>query len=157
MLKIYTFKKILDLGENLLILFQYFSLMAEEKVGLVKLSIRWITAILSALWAGVHLVLTHAILPNPTATMIYDTFFGFTSALAIIASVLIINGLKYSYPLITAFYVIDLALLSETRFGPALFIGKKLPFNIYVYTSFILDVVLIILTLILIFIEKRKS
>nr|WP_238842163.1 hypothetical protein [Sulfolobus sp. E11-6] len=85
--------------------------------------------------AGVHLVLTHAVLPNSTATMIYDTFFGFTSALAIIAAVLIIQGLRYSYPLITIFYTIDLALLSETRLGPALFVGKKLPFNYYVDIS----------------------
>jgi len=50
--------------------------MAQEKIDISKLSVRWAAAMLSALWAGVHLVLTHAILPNPIATMIYDTFLG---------------------------------------------------------------------------------
>ncbi|WP_432517825.1 hypothetical protein [Saccharolobus islandicus] len=130
--------------------------MAEKEVGIAKLTLRWTTAILSALWAGVHMVLTHAILPNSTATMIYDTFFGFTSALAIIAAVLIIQGIKYSYPLITAFYAIDLALLSETRLGPALFVGKKLPFNYYADISLALDAILIVLSLVLILVDKRS-
>lgn len=129
--------------------------MAQEKIDIVKLSVRWVAAMLSALWAGVHLVLTHAMLPNPIVTMIYDTFFGFTSALAIIAAFLLIMGIKYTYPLITAFYVIDLALLSETRLGPALFIGKKLPFNIYVDISLVLDIILIILSMIIILINRK--
>ncbi|MUN28909.1 hypothetical protein [Sulfuracidifex metallicus] len=118
---------------------------------------RWILAILSSLWAGVHLVLTHAVLPNPTATMVYETFFGFTAALAIVASVLLIQGTRYSYPLITIFYVIDFVLLAETRFGPALFIGKKLPFNSYVEISLILDVILALGTIGLWFIERRNT
>ncbi|AKA73331.1 hypothetical protein SULI_04825 [Saccharolobus solfataricus] len=130
--------------------------MAEKEVGIARLILRWITAMSSALWAGVHMVLTHAVLPNPTATMVYDTFFGFTSALAIIAAVLAIQGIKYSYPLITAFYAIDLTLLSETRLGPALLVGKKLPFNYYVDISLALDVILIVLSLILIFVEKKS-
>ncbi|QGA55192.1 hypothetical protein GFS03_11705 [Sulfolobus sp. E5-1-F] len=130
--------------------------MAEKEVGIARLTLRWITAMLSALWAGVHLVLTHAVLPNSTATMIYDTFFGFTSALAIIAAVLLIQGLRYSYPLITIFYTIDLALLSETRLGPALFVGKKLPFNYYVDISLALDGILIVLSLLLILVEKKS-
>lgn len=129
--------------------------MAQEKIDISKLSVRWAAAMLSALWAGVHLVLTHAILPNPIATMIYDTFFGFTAALAIIAAFLLIMGIKYTYPLITAFYVIDLALLSETRLGPALFIGKKLPFNVYVDVSLVLDIILIILSIIIILMNRK--
>ncbi|WP_338599301.1 hypothetical protein V6M85_09660 [Sulfolobus tengchongensis] len=129
--------------------------MTEKELGLTNLVIRWMAALLSSLWAGVHLVLTHAILPNPTATMIYDIFFGFVSSLAIMAALLLVLGLKYTYPLIAVFYGIDLALLSETRLGPALLVGKKLPFNYYVDLSLILDVVLILLSLMLIFISKK--
>jgi hypothetical protein len=89
--------------------------------------------------------------------MVYETFFGFTAALAIVASVLLIQGTRYSYPLITIFYVIDFVLLTETRFGPALFIGKKLPFNSYVEISLILDVILALGTIGLWFIERRNT
>ncbi|AOL16330.1 hypothetical protein BFU36_06010 [Sulfolobus sp. A20] len=129
--------------------------MAEGKISAVNLSVRWIGAILSALWAGVHLVLTHAVLPNPNATMIYDIFFGFTASLAILAAIIMIIGLRYAYPLITAFYTIDLALLAETRLGPALFVGKRLPFNPYVYISLYLDIVLIAISILLIVIDKK--
>ncbi|BBG24775.1 hypothetical protein [Sulfuracidifex tepidarius] len=118
------------------------------------IAIRWVLAILSSLWAGIHLVLTHAVLPNPTATMIYETFFGFTASLAILASALLILGMRYTYPLITAFYVIDFALLAESRLFPAPFVGKVLPFNGYVDASLILDVILAASTLVIWFLEK---
>ncbi len=122
-----------------------------------SLPFRWILAILSALWAGIHLALTHAVLPNATATMIYETFFGFTASLAIIAAVLLIQGVRYSYPLITVFYVIDALLLAETRLGPALFIGKKLPVNGYVEASIALDVVLAVSTLVLWLMDREMK
>ncbi len=118
-------------------------------------AIRWALAILSSLWAGIHLALTHAILPNPTATMIYETFFGFTASLAILASVLLILGMRYTYPLITIFYIIDFALLAESRLLPAPFVGKVLPFNGFVDASLVLDVILAASTLILWSLEKN--
>lgn len=105
--------------------------------------------LLSALWAGVHLDLTSAVLPNPTATIIYRIFFGFTASLAIVAAVAFIQGIRSLYLPAAIFYAIDLALLTETRTAPALFIGKVLPVNPYVEISIVLDVILLALSLVL--------
>ena len=58
-----------------------------SSLGIQKIGLRWSAMLLSALWAGVHLDLTSAVLPNPTATLIYRIFFGFTASLAIVAAV----------------------------------------------------------------------
>lgn len=109
--------------------------------------LQWAGMLLSALWAGVHLDLVDAKLPNPTATLIYRVFFGFVASLAIVAAVALIQGIKKLYLPITIFYVIDFALLLETRTAPALFVGKVLPFNPYVDISLIIDAIMIVLSL----------
>lgn len=50
--------------------------------------------------------------------------------------------------------MIDFLLLTETRTGPALFVGKVLPINVYVIESWILDVVLIVVSALLWKIDK---
>ncbi|MCI2415685.1 MAG: hypothetical protein MPF33_10675 [Candidatus Aramenus sp.] len=120
-----------------------------ERIGINKLALRWAGMLLSALWAGVHMGLTSAVLPNPTATLIYRVFFGFTAALAIVAAVAFIQGIRALYLPATVFYDIDTLLLVETRTAPALFVGKKLPVNPYVEISLVLDVILIVVSLLL--------
>ncbi len=120
-----------------------------------KIGMRWSAMLLSALWAGVHLDLTSAILPNPTATLIYRIFFGFTASLAIVAAVAFIQGIRSLYLPAAIFYIIDLALLTETRTAPALFVGKILPVNPYVEISIILDVLLLSLSLALWRFDKK--
>lgn len=112
---------------------------------------RWIGLLGASLWAGVHLVLAaHVAFPGYlTATEIYSIFFGFTSALAIVTSVIFLLGIRGLYLPTLIFYIIDLALLTETRTAPALFIGKVLPVNIYVEISWVLDVLLIIVSALL--------
>ncbi|ARM75640.1 hypothetical protein [Acidianus manzaensis] len=126
-----------------------------SNIELGKTGLKWTSMILSALWAGVHLDLTSAVLPNPTATLIYRVFFGFVSALAIVAAVAFIQGIRSLYLPAAIFYVIDLALLVETRTAPALFVGKVLPVNPYVEISIVLDVILIALSLTLWKIDKK--
>lgn len=109
--------------------------------------LQWAGMLLSTLWAGVYLDLVDAKLPNPTATLIYRVFFGFVASLAIVAAVALIQGIKKLYLPITIFYVIDFALLLETRTAPALFVGKVLPFNPYVDISLIIDAIMIVLSL----------
>lgn len=109
--------------------------------------LQWAGILLSTLWTGVHLDLVDAKLPNPTATLIYRVFFGFVASLAIVAAVALIQGIKKLYLPITIFYVIDFALLLETRTAPALFVGKVLPFNPYVDISLIIDAIIIVLSL----------
>ncbi|BCU70270.1 hypothetical protein [Stygiolobus caldivivus] len=117
---------------------------------------RWVGLLGASLWAGVHLVLAaHVVFPgNLTATEIYSIFFGFTSALAIITAVIFLLGLKNLYLPSLIFYIIDFALLTETRTAPALFIGKVLPVNIYVELSWALDIILIIVSAVLWKIDK---
>jgi len=69
------------------------------------------------------------------------------ASLAIAAAVALIQGIKKLYLPITIFYVIDFALLLETRTAPALFVGKVLPFNPYVDISLIIDAIMIVLSL----------
>jgi hypothetical protein len=111
--------------------------------------LRWAGGISATLWAGVHFVLaSHAAFPHYVlATEIYDTFFAFTASLAIVSAIVFLLGIKNLYLPSLIFYVIDLALLTETRTAPALFIGKVLPVNIYVIESWILDVLLIAFSL----------
>ncbi|AWR96990.1 hypothetical protein DFR86_05060 [Acidianus sulfidivorans JP7] len=120
-----------------------------------KTSLRWAAMLLSALWAGVHLDLTSAVLPNPTATLIYRIFFGFTSALAIVAAVAFIQGIKKLYFPAMIFFIIDFILLTETRTAPALFVGKVLPVNPYVEISLALDIILIALSAVLWRIDRK--
>ena len=117
---------------------------------------RWIGLLGASLWAGVHLVLAaHVAFPgNLTATEVYSIFFGFTSALAIVTAVVFLLGIKNLYLPSLIFYVIDLALLTETRTAPALFVGKVLPVNFYVEISWLLDVLLIIVSAVLWKIDK---
>lgn len=114
-------------------------------------AIRWIGLLGASLWAGVHLVLAaHVTFPGyPTATEIYSIFFGFTSALAIVTSVIFLLAIRSLYLPTLIFYIIDFALLTETRTAPALFIGKVLPVNIYVEISWVLDILLIIVSALL--------
>ncbi|BDC19434.1 hypothetical protein HS5_23240 [Acidianus sp. HS-5] len=111
--------------------------------------LQWAGMLLSTLWAGIHLDLVDAKLPNPTATLIYRIFFGFVASLAIVAAVALIQGIKKLYLPITIFYAIDFALLLETRTAPALFVGKVLPFNPYVDISLIIDAIMIVLSIVI--------
>ena len=52
------------------------------------------------------------------------------------------------------FYVIGFLLLTETRVGPALFIGHPLPVNVYVMISWVLDAVLMAVSLVMWRIDK---
>ncbi|QKR00714.1 hypothetical protein GWK48_10235 [Metallosphaera tengchongensis] len=126
-----------------------------EKLGFGKTSLRWVAMLLSALWAGVHLDLTTAVLPNPTATLVYRIFFGFVASLALVAAAAFIQGLRSLYLPAALFYVIDLGLLVETRTAPALLIGKRLPFNPYVDISLVLDVILVIVSLLLWRVDRK--
>ncbi|BAB67496.1 hypothetical protein [Sulfurisphaera tokodaii] len=122
-----------------------------SKIGAGIQTLRWIGLLGSALWAGVHFVLaTHVVFPKDMlATEIYSTFFAFTASLAIVAAVSFILGIRSLYLPAFIFYLIDFALLTETRTAPALFIGKVLPVNIYVIESWILDVLLIVVSFLL--------
>lgn len=129
--------------------------MASSKLVGIQ-ALRWIGLLGSALWAGVHIVLAaHATFGKDVlATEIYSTFFAFTASLAIVAAVVFIMGLRNLYLPALIFYVIDFLLLTETRTAPALFIGKVLPVNIYVIESWILDVILIVVSAVLWRIDK---
>ncbi|BFI76082.1 hypothetical protein [Sulfurisphaera ohwakuensis] len=122
-----------------------------SKIGAGIQVLRWIGLLGSAFWAGVHLVLAaHVVFPKDMlATEIYSTFFAFTASLAIVAAVSFILGIRSLYLPAFIFYLIDFVLLTETRTAPALFIGKVLPVNIYVIESWILDVLLIIVSFLL--------
>jgi hypothetical protein len=50
--------------------------------------------------------------------------------------------------------VIDFLLLTETRVGPAFFIGHPLPVNVYVVISCVLDAVLMVVSLVMWGIDK---
>ncbi|MBB5255021.1 hypothetical protein [Sulfurisphaera ohwakuensis] len=122
-----------------------------SKIGAGIQALRWIGLLGSAFWAGVHFVLAaHVVFPKDMlATEIYSTFFAFTASLAIVAAVSFILGMRSLYLPAFIFYLIDFVLLTETRTAPALFIGKVLPVNIYVIESWILDVLLIIVSFLL--------
>ncbi|QIW25165.1 hypothetical protein EWF20_14120 [Sulfolobus sp. S-194] len=122
-----------------------------SKIGVGIQVLRWIGLLGSALWAGVHFVLAaHVVFPKDMlATEIYSTFFAFTASLAIVAAVSFILGIRSLYIPAFIFYLIDFALLTETRTAPALFIGKTLPVNIYVIESWILDILLIVVSFLL--------
>ncbi|EZQ02019.1 hypothetical protein CM19_11125 [Candidatus Acidianus copahuensis] len=127
--------------------------VSKESLGIQTL--RWAGLLGSTLWAGVHFDLTSAILPNPTATIIYRVFFGFVASLAIIAGLVFLQGIRKLYLPALAFYVIDLVLLVETRTLPALFVGKVLPINPYVEISIVLDVLLIVISALLWITDKE--
>lgn len=127
-----------------------------SKVNPAILALRWIGLLGSAFWAGVHIVLAaHVVFPkNTLATEVYSTFFAFTASLAIVAAAAFILGFRNLYLPALVFYVIDFILLTETRTAPALLIGKPLPVNIYVIESWILDVILIIVSALLWIVDK---
>ena len=52
------------------------------------------------------------------------------------------------------FYVIGFLLLTETRVGPVFFIGYPLPVNVYVMISWVLDAVLMAVSLVMRRIDK---
>jgi len=129
--------------------------MASSKLVGIQ-ALRWVGLLGSALWAGIHIVLAAHVAfgKDVLATEIYSTFFAFTASLAIVAAVVFIMGLRNLYLPALIFYVIDFLLLTETRTAPALFVGKVLPVNIYVIESWILDVILIVVSAVLWRIDK---
>jgi len=116
----------------------------------------WVGGLGASLWAGVHLFLaSRAMFPgNALATQIYGNFFALTASLAIVTAVVFLLRVKdLNLPSLT-FYVIGFLLLTETRFRPAFFIGRPLPVNVYVVISWVLEAVLIAVSLVMWSIDK---
>jgi hypothetical protein len=129
--------------------------MSASKTSAVQV-LGWVGGLGASLWAGVHLFLASRVMfpGNALATQIYGNFFALTASLAIVMAVVFLLRVKGLYLPSLIFYVIDFLLLTETRVGPALFVGHPLPVNVYVVISWVLDAALIAVSLLMWRIDK---
>ncbi|BCU66707.1 hypothetical protein HS7_01440 [Sulfolobales archaeon HS-7] len=106
-------------------------------------ALRYVTAVLFVAWAAIHLYLYSdliKILP------IVAYFFVIDAILSLIGAVVFIIGLRILYIPSLIFSWANYLLLTESRVYPAPFLGFPLPaINVYVISTLIIDVLLIII------------
>ncbi len=115
-------------------------------------TLKWLAILGSAMWAGIHMTLL--VLPLPYAVTV---FFGFLIAIAIVSAMIYVNGKKEFYLPVFVFYILDTALLLESRITAAPVFGKKLPWTPSAVDSIILDAVMVILSGIIYFMAKKSK
>ncbi len=115
-------------------------------------TLRWLAILGSALWAGIHMTLLGIKLPYTV-----KVFFGFVIAIAIVSAMIYVSGKKEFYLPVFVFYILDTALLLESRISIAPVFGKRLPWTASAIDSIILDVIMVILSGIIYFIAKKSK
>lgn len=115
-------------------------------------TLRWIAILGSASWAGIHMTLLGITLPY-----IVKAFFGFVIAIAIVSAMIYVSGKKEFYLPVFVFYILDTALLVESRISIAPVFGKRLPWTTSAIDSIILDLIMIILSGIIYFVTRKSK
>ena len=82
-------------------------------------TLKWLAILGSAMWAGIHMTL----LPLPLPYVV-TVFFGFLIAIAIVSAMIYVSGKKEFYLPVFVFYMLDTALLLESRVTAAPVFGK---------------------------------
>ncbi|MCL4453206.1 hypothetical protein [Ferroplasma sp.] len=114
--------------------------------------LKWLAILGSAMWAGIHMTLLAIKLPY-----IVKVFFGFVIAIAIVSAMIYVSGKKSFYLPVLIFYILDTALLLESRITIAPVFGVRLPWTASAIDSIILDIVMIILSGIIYFSTKNQK
>jgi hypothetical protein len=119
----------------------------------VNIAIRSVIAVLSFIWAGIHLYLFDL---QIRAFPLLAYFFLFVAILAIISGIVVILEFKTLMLPSLVFWWINYLLLTESRVLPAPVIGHPLPLiNIYIISVFGLDILIIILLTASLIISRR--
>ncbi len=116
------------------------------------LALQWLGFFGSMLWAGIHFDLIGLPLPY-----IAKVFFGFVIAISIASGIMFLEGRKKFYIPILIFYILDAALLIESRVAIAPVFNTKLPYTTSSIDALVLDFIMIIISIVIILMGKTQK
>ncbi len=114
--------------------------------------LQWLGFFGSMLWAGLHFVLIGLPLP-----FVAKVFFGFVIAISIASGMMFLEDRRKFFIPVLIFYILDAALLFESRVAIAPVFNTKLPYTTDSIAALILDFIMIIISIAIILMAKTQK